>query len=290
MTDHTKKKRKSPEGDKQIKDAKKKSNSNRKKNFSTTKKIVKEGSPKKTKNTDLDRQFELDWLKTVNDLSDVKINNYHPIGVDEVGLGPIAGVVTACACYIPLSKTFEGVRDSKKLSHKKIQEVYERLTTSADVMYSVVSKDPQLIDEINIRQAKLRAMKEAIENLLTQMNKKGILNKKGCPIVVFIDGKDSVQVDNQTDVKGIFPVIRGDSKIFVVGAASIMAKHTRDMHMKEMHKQYPQYGFNKNVGYPTPKHLQALNEYGPCPIHRKKFKPVALAIETNKTKKIKNIT
>lgn len=174
-------------------------------------------------------------------------------GIDEVGRGPLAGPVMACAVIFPKGCRILGINDSKKLSEKKREELYDIITKEA-VSYAIGTATPERIDEINILQATYEAMREAIKKLSVTPDL--LLND-----AVTIPGVDITQV----------PIIKGDAKSITIGAASIVAKVTRDRYMVEMSDKYPEYGFASNKGYGSAAHIAALKEYGPCPIHRRSF-------------------
>lgn len=176
-------------------------------------------------------------------------------GVDEVGRGPLAGPVVCAAVIMPLEseRLVEGVDDSKKLSAKKREELAERIKERA-ICYSIVEVDEKQIDVINILEATKLGMKRAIETLETS------------PDVVLTDGNMTLDVANEQH-----SVIHGDALSYSIGAASIIAKVYRDRLMDEYAKSYPQYAFDKNKGYGTAAHIQAIKECGICPIHRKTF-------------------
>ncbi len=174
-------------------------------------------------------------------------------GVDEVGRGPLAGPVVTAAVILPENFNVLGVDDSKKLSPKKRDELYELIIENA-IAVSIGRKEPEIIDEINILQATKEAMKEAILGLGVR------------PDHVLID---AVKLDDlgipQTSI------IKGDAKSVSIAAASIIAKVTRDREMIEMDSVYPGYAFASNKGYGTKAHYEGLKKLGPCPIHRKTF-------------------
>ena len=174
-------------------------------------------------------------------------------GIDEVGRGPLAGPVVAGAVVLPKGSRILYINDSKKLSAKKREELFDIIKEEA-VSVGIGMASPERIDEINILQATYEAMRQAIANL--SIKPELLLND-----AVMIPGVDIKQV----------PIIKGDAKSLTIGAASIMAKVTRDRMMAEYDKEYPQYGFAKHKGYGTKQHTQALLEYGACPIHRKTF-------------------
>lgn len=168
----------------------------------------------------------------------------------------MAGPVTAAAVILDLDYYHEFIQDSKKMSHRQKELMYEYITTHA-VSWQVTSISPKIIDEINISQAGLRAMAMSVKKL------------DPTPDFVLIDAFN-INVP-EIPQKAI---IGGDGKVFSIAAASIIAKVTRDRLMRKYHKQYPQYGFDQHMGYPTKQHLEALQKHGPCPIHRRSFGPV----------------
>ena len=175
-------------------------------------------------------------------------------GIDEAGRGPLAGpVVIGCVIMKPES-FIEYVNDSKKVSETKREMLYEKITSEA-IAWSTGIVDEKEIDELNILNATKKALTEAIDKLDVK------------PDVILVDALDKI------DTKGIkyISVIKGDAKIYSISAASIIAKVTRDRIMKEYDEVYPQYGFAGHKGYGTAKHIQAIKEYGICPLHRKTF-------------------
>ena len=174
-------------------------------------------------------------------------------GIDEVGRGPLAGPVVACACILPKDCNILYINDSKKLSKKKREELYDIIMKEA-VAVGIGYNSPERIDEINILQATFEAMREAISKL--SVTPDILLND-----AVTIPGVDIKQV----------PIIKGDAKSISIGAASIVAKVTRDRLMEDYDKLFPEYGFASNMGYGTAVHIKALKEIGPCPIHRRSF-------------------
>jgi len=183
------------------------------------------------------------------------------IGVDEVGRGPIAGPVVACS--VRLSKTLNIDTDSKGLSEKKRNYFFQMIKETALFHHEGVVSET-IIDNINILQASLKAMLISISTLPT------------LDTLLIIDGVSKLNSPiNQVSIP------KADLIHECVAAASIMAKVTRDRIMQDFAKIYPYYGFDSNMGYPTKKHLFALAKYGPCPIHRKTFKPVADVIRSS---------
>lgn len=181
-------------------------------------------------------------------------NSYAYIaGIDEVGRGPLAGpVVTACV-ILPKDCDILYINDSKKLSASKRDELYEEIMAKA-VAVGIGVNSEQRIDEINILQATYEAMRQAI---------------KDCSVEPDLLLNDAVTIPG-VDIKQV-AIIKGDAKSISIGAASIIAKVTRDRMMEEYDKIYPEYGFASNKGYGTAEHIEALKKFGPCPIHRRSF-------------------
>lgn len=174
-------------------------------------------------------------------------------GVDEVGRGPLAGPVCVASVMMPLDDIIEGVDDSKKISEKKRDLLFEQIKEKA-ICYSIQMVDEQTIDEINILEATKLAMKRAIEGLEIK------------PDIVLVDAIS--KLDTNVEIRGI---VKGDALSYSIGCASILAKVTRDRLMCELAKEYPEYGFEKHKGYGTKQHIDALKEYGPCVYHRLSF-------------------
>ena len=173
-------------------------------------------------------------------------------GVDEVGRGPLAGPVVAAAVILPHDFDVLGIDDSKKLSEKRREELYEIITEKA-VAWGIGMADHETIDEINILQAAKLAMKRALAEL------------EDVDYITFDAMKiEDIDIPQES-------VIKGDSKILAIAAASIVAKVTRDRMMTEYAKQYPGYGFEKNKGYGTKAHYEGISEHGICPIHRRSY-------------------
>ena len=174
-------------------------------------------------------------------------------GIDEAGRGPLAGDVYAAAVILSDDIIIDGINDSKKLTEKKREALYEVITTQA-VSWSVTRVEAWEIDEMDILNARMLAMQRAMDGLSVS------------PDLALIDGNRSngITTPNET-------VVKGDGKSASIAAASILAKVARDHYMIEMAEHYPQYAFEKHKGYPTKLHYERLREYGPCPIHRKTF-------------------
>ena len=181
-------------------------------------------------------------------------------GVDEVGRGPLIGPVVTAAVILPKGYFHKDIKDSKKLTEKKREEMYEIITRDALAIGIGISSE-KVIDEINILEATKKAMKEAIKNL------------EVTPEHILID---AVKLD--IDVPST-SIIKGDALSESIAAASIIAKVTRDRMMDEMDKEYPMYDLKNNKGYGTKKHLEALEEYGPCKYHRFTFAPVKNSVK-----------
>jgi len=182
-------------------------------------------------------------------------------GTDEAGRGPLAGNVVAAAVILDAKEPIIGLDDSKKLTEKKRQQLAHEIKQKA-LAWSVVSISAQEIDEINILQASLLAMKTAAENLKVK------------PDHVFVDGNKTLNdcfCENTA-------IIKGDSRVLEISAASILAKVERDAQMLTLHEQYPEYGFDKHKGYPTKAHREILSSIGPCPQHRRSYAPVREAL------------
>lgn len=177
-------------------------------------------------------------------------------GVDEAGRGCLAGPVAAGAVILDPGRPVRGLRDSKKLSEKRREELFEEIREKS-AAWSVAMTGPGEIDHTNILQAALRAMEKAVEGLSV------------APDFVLVDGnaRISLAVEQKT-------VVGGDDRCASVAAASIVAKVTRDRLMRELETEYPGYGFSRHKGYPSKEHRESLRRLGPCPIHRKSFNGV----------------
>ena len=175
-------------------------------------------------------------------------------GIDEAGRGPLAGPVVVASVIMPKDSMIEGVNDSKKVTEKRREKIYEQILQEA-ISYGVGIIDQEEIDEINI----LQATKKGLTQALASMNIK--------PNVILVDALTGI------DTFGIpyKSIIKGDANSYSIAAASIIAKVTRDRIMREWDKVYPEYGFEAHKGYGTAKHIQAIKEYGLCPLHRRSF-------------------
>jgi len=185
-------------------------------------------------------------------------------GVDEVGRGPLAGAVVAAAVILTPERWIDGLADSKVLTEKRRNELDIEIREKA-LAWSIARADVEEIDQINILQASLLAMKRAVEGLKIQ------------PDHLKIDGNKKIPISLSMET-----IIKGDSKVAAISAASIIAKVARDREMVDLDKQYPEYGFARHKGYPTKAHREALQKYGVLCCHRKSFKPVRELISTEK--------
>ena len=179
-------------------------------------------------------------------------------GVDEVGRGPLIGNVVAACCVIPKDFYLEGLTDSKKLSEKKRDEYYDYIIENC-VAYAIGEVTPEEIDEINIYEASRKAMMIAIEKVREQIKLGHVL----------VDAMPLPDLDIPHT-----PIIKGDYKSISIAAASVIAKVTRDRQMYELDEKYPMYGFKNHKGYPTKKHVEAINTYGLIDGYRKTYGPV----------------
>jgi len=199
-------------------------------------------------------QTDLNLYKFEEELYDQGFTNI--CGVDEAGRGPLAGPVVVAACILPPFLRIPGINDSKKLSEKKRDELYKIIVREA-IAYKVVFISVKEIDELNIYNATKKGMLEAIEGLKVPAD------------YVLIDAMPLGELDKSNK-----SIIHGDALSASIAAASILAKVSRDQYMKKMDIKYPNYGFARHKGYGTKMHLEALEKYGPCPIHRKTYYPV----------------
>lgn len=186
------------------------------------------------------------------------------VGTDEAGRGPLIGPVVAGACYIPDGFKLEGLTDSKKLTEKKREEMYNYIINNTIYGVGIVSSEE--IDEINIYEASRKAMLIAINKVRSKIDVDYVLS-------------DAMPIELDIPVK---PIIKGDLLSISIAAASVIAKVTRDHMMIELDKKYPEYGFKKHKGYPTRKHYDALNKYGLIDRYRKTYGPVKRILKGEK--------
>ena len=181
-------------------------------------------------------------------------------GVDEAGRGPLVGAVVAGAVVLDPNNPIEGLKDSKKLTAVRREYLYEQVMEKAKA-WGVGEASPAEIDEINILQATMLAMRRAIEDLTTRLGT--------WPDKALIDGNRCPDLPIAAEA-----IVKGDAKEPVISAASIVAKVTRDRQMQILHERHPEYGFAQHMGYPTEAHFAALKQYGACDQHRRSFSPV----------------
>jgi len=186
-------------------------------------------------------------------------------GVDEAGRGPLVGAVVAGAVVLDPSNPIDGLRDSKKLIPARREFLYEQIIEKAKA-WGVGQASPAEIDDINILQATMLAMRRAIEDLTIRLG--------AWPDKALVDGNRCPDLPISAEA-----IIKGDSKEPAISAASIIAKVTRDRQMQALDKLHPQYGFAQHMGYPTEAHFAALKEFGACDEHRRSFSPVRRVLE-----------
>ena len=177
-------------------------------------------------------------------------------GVDEAGRGPLAGAVFAAAVILDPSKPIEGLRDSKKLTEVRRNLLAEQIKSNA-LAWAIAQCSEQEIDQLNILQASMLAMRRAVEGL------------RIVPTLALIDGNRCPVMSIRSEA-----IIKGDDKVPAISAASILAKTARDASLIALHQQYPHYAFDQHKGYPTALHLERLRQHGVSPVHRKSYAPV----------------
>ncbi|WP_425222199.1 ribonuclease HII [Pseudomonas sp.] len=182
-------------------------------------------------------------------------------GVDEVGRGPLCGAVVTAAVILDPARPIEGLNDSKKLTEARREALFPLIQERA-LAWCIARAEVEEIDRLNILHATMLAMQRAVAGLSTQ------------PTLVLVDGNRCPLLPMRSE-----PVVKGDSRVPAIAAASILAKVARDREMLELDQQYPGYGIAGHKGYPTPVHLAALRELGATPIHRRSFGPVRKALE-----------
>lgn len=184
-------------------------------------------------------------------------------GVDEAGRGPLAGPVFAAAVILDPARPIEGLRDSKKLTEARRDELAPQIRAHA-LAWAIASCSHEEIDALNILQATMLAMRRAVELLAT------------VPTIALIDGNRCPQLASHIRAHA---VVAGDDKVHAISAASILAKTARDAALVELHAAYPHYAFDQHKGYSTALHLARLREHGPCPVHRRSFAPVRALLQ-----------
>ena len=198
-------------------------------------------------------------LERLTKLKSIEKELYHKgfkyiCGIDEAGRGPLAGPVVIAGVIMPEDSMIEGINDSKKVSEKKREKLYDDILEEA-ISYSVAIIGQDVIDDINI----LNATKQGVTKVVEELDVK--------PNLILVDALTHI---NTKEIP-YDSIIKGDAKCYNISAASIIAKVTRDRIMRQWDEIYPQYGFIHHKGYGTAKHIEAIKEYGPCPIHRKSF-------------------
>ena len=187
-------------------------------------------------------------------------------GVDEAGRGPLVGAVVAGAVVLDPNNPIAGLKDSKKLTAVRREYLYEQIMEKAKA-WGVGEASPAEIDEVNILQATMLAMRRAIEDLTTRLGT--------WPDKALIDGNRCPELPIAAEA-----IVKGDAKEPAISAASIVAKVTRDRQMQILHERHPEYGFAQHMGYPTEAHFAALKQYGACDQHRRSFSPVRKVLES----------
>ena len=182
-------------------------------------------------------------------------------GVDEAGRGPLAGPVVVAAVILPPSHGLKGLDDSKRLSREKRESLFAEIIR-VSVCHAVEIVSVEEVEQVNVLAATLNGMQRSVRAL------------DPGPTLVMVDGNRAPDMGCE-----VRTIIEGDRWVPSISAASILAKVTRDEIMRRYHEEYPQYGFDRHKGYPTPEHLQKLREFGPCPIHRRTFAPVREVLE-----------
>lgn len=228
--------------------------------------LVKQENYKDNKSIIKKLELMIDCKDTYKNERKLKKEGYKLIGgVDEVGRGPLVGPVVAACCILPDDFDLDGLTDSKKLSEKKRDYYFEEIKKQA-ISYGIGVVDEKRIDEINIYEATKEAMIMAVNN---------------CSILPDFVLTDAMKLEIDIPVK---PLIKGDLRSITISAASVLAKVTRDKMLYELDKKYPMYDFKNNVGYPTKKHLEAINKYGIIDEHRRSYGPVKDYIDKKSVK------
>ena len=195
------------------------------------------------------------------------MSNVWICGVDEAGRGPLVGAVVAGAVVLDPHNPINGLKDSKKLTAARREFLYQQIMEKAKA-WGIGEASPAEIDEINILQATMLAMRRAVEDLSSRLGQ--------WPDKALIDGNRCPELPIAAEA-----IIKGDAKEPAISAASILAKVTRDRQMQILHERHPEYGFAQHMGYPTEAHFAALKQYGACEQHRRSFSPVRKVLEMN---------
>lgn len=203
-------------------------------------------------------------------------SGFHIIGVDEAGRGPVAGPVTAAACLLPTKQgnddkieyILSQLDDSKRLTERSRSDLYPQMR-ELSIAYGIAEASPREIDELNILNATFLAMRQAIQQVLNQMEEKRLPR---LPILILVDGNQKIRgLDSESWKLSQIPIIQGDGWISCISAASILAKHHRDLKMNQLSQLYPHYDLSQNKGYPSRNHIEMIRQHGRSEIHRKSF-------------------
>lgn len=202
-------------------------------------------------------------MKTKPDFEFEKIYEGKEIyGIDEAGLGPLAGPIVVASCCIQdfrlSDELLNSINDSKKISKKKRESLFEIITNTLNIKYGISIVENTVIDEIGLS----AAWKKGVIESVLEFN----------PEICLIDGSRRVEIPNCKTIS----IVKGDQKSYSIAAASIIAKVTRDRIMRKIHEEFPEYGFDEHVGYGTKQHMEMLMQYGPCKYHRKSYAPIRL--------------
>lgn len=212
------------------------------------------------------KEKEFERLKTIKEIEENLYNKgiTSIAGIDEAGRGPLAGPVVVASVIMPRESMIEGVNDSKKVSEKKREKLYEEIINEC-IAYGVGIIDQEEIDKINILNATKEGLTKAIKEMENNLKEKKQKIEK--PEIILVDALTKIDTDHIP----YRSIIKGDSKSYSIAAASIIAKVTRDRIMRQWDEVYPMYGFAKHKGYGTVAHMEAIREYGLCPLHRRSF-------------------
>jgi ribonuclease HII len=212
------------------------------------------------------KEKEFERLKTIKEIEENLYNEgiTSIAGIDEAGRGPLAGPVVVASVIMPRESMIEGVNDSKKVSEKKREKLYEEIINEC-IAYGVGIINQEEIDKINILNATKEGLTKAIKEMENNLKEKNQKIEK--PEIILVDALTKIDTDHIP----YRSIIKGDSKSYSIAAASIIAKVTRDRIMRQWDEVYPMYGFAKHKGYGTAAHMEAIREYGLCPLHRRSF-------------------
>ena len=212
------------------------------------------------------KEKEFERLKVIKEIEENLYNEgiTSIAGIDEAGRGPLAGPVVVASVIMPKESMIEGVNDSKKVSEKKREKLYEEIINEC-IAYGVGIINQEEIDKINILNATKEGLTKAIKEMENNLKEKNQKIEK--PEIILVDALTKIDTDHIP----YRSIIKGDSKSYSIAAASIIAKVTRDRIMRQWDEVYPMYGFAKHKGYGTAAHMEAIRKYGLCPLHRRSF-------------------